>query len=610
MNNEKKNISLNFMITGLMVTAFAVIVGLLYDYFYDLNDDVLMKDILSGIYTGTPEGHNIQMLFPISFVISLFYRIKRAFDWYGLFLVFCQYLSVFVLIYFGVTLVRASDGKIEKEKEKAEGKGYVSYYRYIITPVLMLVVVSGLFLGHLLIVQYTFTVALMCAAAATLIARDKDKAAIAFVIVAFLIRSEMTLLMLPFVLLVLFYRYFSERENKDALRSALTTFGIIVAGVILSEALNFAGYRSGDWREFNAFFDNRTQVYDFYQIPDYAGNKEFYDSIGLDKNEYELLVNYNFAIDKNIDSELMGRIAEYGKELKSKESLFSSIKRVLPDYFYRLRNFKRPILFEYPMTDSPWNLMTWILYLYAFLLWLFAINKKDGWKNRIWRAFWRVALLFGGRTLIWMYILVRGRDPIRITHSLYLIEIFVLISLAYLAKKKCEGGAKAIEKKISFWIVGVILMLSIVMVPVMSRITRRECMGRAEYNKAYEALDSYCREHPDNFYFVDVYTSVSYANEGYTYSQKMFGPSDNGMSNQILMGGWTSKSPIEKEKLIKVFGSDDMEEDIFADNAYVVIDKDSDTEWLKNYYSYKNTDITIEQTDLVADEFVIYKVSR
>ena len=59
-----------------------------------------------------------------------------------------------------------------------------------------------------------------------------------------------------------------------------------------------------------------------------------------------------------------------------------------------------------------------------------------------------------------------------------------------------------------------------------------------------------------------------------------------------------------------MFGSDDMEEDIFADNAYVVVDKDSDTEWLKNYYSYKNTDITIEQTDLVADEFAIYKVSR
>ena len=47
--------------------------------------------------------------------------------------------------------------------------------------------------------------------------------------------------------------------------------------------------------------------------------------------------------------------SEYGKELKSKESLFSRIKRVLPDYFYRLRNFKRPILFEYPMTDSPWK---------------------------------------------------------------------------------------------------------------------------------------------------------------------------------------------------------------------------------------------------------------
>ena len=608
MKTEKKNSSLNFMITGLMVTVFAVVVGLLYDYFFDLNDDVLMKDILSGIYTGSPEGHNIQMLFPISFLISVFYRIKRAFDWYGFFLVFCQYISIFELIYFGVSLVRTGGNKTQDNQETA-GK-HVAYYKYMVTPLLMLVVVAGLFLGHLLIVQYTFTVALLCSAAATLIVRKKNLAAIIFVIVAFLIRSEMTLLMLPFVLLVLFYRYFSERENEGAFKDSLKVFVVIVAGIIVSLLLNAAGYRSKDWKEFKAFFDNRTSVYDFYQIPDYEENKEFYDSIGLDKSEYELLVNYNFGIDENIDSEMMGEIAAYGKKLKGKEGLFKRVRSVLPGYLYRLRNFKLPIDFEYPMSDSPWNLMTLILYLYAILLWFYATAKKYGWKKRIWGAFWRVAILFGGRTLIWMYILVRGRDPIRITHSLYLIEIFVLLSLVYLAKKKCRKDAEAAEKKISFWVTSAILMLSVVMVPVMSGITRTECKGRTEYNKAYESLEAYFKDNPDNFYFVDVYTSVAYADTGFTYSQKMFTKADNSMSNHILMGGWASKSPIEKEKLIKVFGSSDMEADLLADNAYVVADKDTEMDWLTNYYSFKNKDITIEKIDLVADEFVIYKVLR
>lgn len=610
MKNEKKNISLNYIITSLMVTVFAVVVGLLYDYFFDLNDDVLMKDILSGVYTGNPEGHNIQMLYPISFIISLFYKISSTVDWYGLFLIVCQYLSVTVLIYFGVSLLRGSESTIEEEALKEARDRVVYYFRFMITPALMLIVVAGLFLGHLVIVQYTFTVALMCSAAAVLFAKGWDKTASCIVIIAFLIRSEMTLLMLPFVLLVLFYRYFSLRDNKEELKRTLIVAGAILIGLLVSKGLNFAGYSSAEWKEFNSFFDNRTQVYDFYQIPDYAENKEFYDSIGLDESEYQLLVNYNFGIDDKIDAELMGKFADYGKELKAKESLFSSIRRVFPNYLYRLRRFNLPIGYEYPRTDSPWNLMTWILYIYAFLLWLFGIRSNHGWRKGIWGAFWRVAILFCGRTLIWMYILVRGRDPIRITHSLYLIEIFVLISLLYLAKKSYKESALVIEKKISFWMVGIILMESVILTPVMSRIIKTECGGRTEYNRAYEELDDYCRSNADSFYFVDVYTSVAYEDTGYTYSEKMFENVDNSLSNQILMGGWACKSPIESKKLVNAFGNSSMEEDILSDKACIVADKDTDMGWLTDYYSYKNTDITIEKVDLVADEFVIYKASR
>ena len=37
-------------------------VGIRYDYYYDLNDDVTIKDLMAGVYTGEPEGHNIQGL--------------------------------------------------------------------------------------------------------------------------------------------------------------------------------------------------------------------------------------------------------------------------------------------------------------------------------------------------------------------------------------------------------------------------------------------------------------------------------------------------------------------------------------------------------------------
>lgn len=76
----------NLILTVFLLLVVLVFAGIRYDYYFDLNDDVLMKDILAGVYTGDPEGHNIQMLWLISGFISLFYRVIRSLPWYGIFL--------------------------------------------------------------------------------------------------------------------------------------------------------------------------------------------------------------------------------------------------------------------------------------------------------------------------------------------------------------------------------------------------------------------------------------------------------------------------------------------------------------------------------------------
>ena len=86
-------------IWALLAVAFlGLCVGIYFDYYYDLNDDVLIKDILAGVYTGEPEGHNIQMHWPISVLISLFYRVAGDLPWYGMFLCFCHFGGIFLII--------------------------------------------------------------------------------------------------------------------------------------------------------------------------------------------------------------------------------------------------------------------------------------------------------------------------------------------------------------------------------------------------------------------------------------------------------------------------------------------------------------------------------
>ncbi len=579
-----------------MIMAFAVVVGLLYDYFFDLNDDVLMKDILSGAFTSMPEAHNIQMLYPISYVISRFYKLVRSVDWYGLYLLICQYFSIAVLIehFSGKKLLRKAG---------------------------LLLFFSGLLMGHLVIVQYTFTVALLCAAAAVLFAERKDVAATVLVTIAFLTRSEMTLLMLPFVLLVLFYRFMGEHKDKGIIKKYSILLTSIALCLVVSELIHFAGYSSKEWREFTSFFNSRTDIYDFYQIPVYAENKDFYDSIGMRESEYELLVNYNFGIDEDIDAARMRAIADYAASIKSNESIIYKVVDALPYYFYKLRSVGIPQSFEYPMTDAPWNIVALFLYLFTFIIYMMIKNDEVSTIRKLWGILWKLAILFGGRTLLWMYIILRGRYPIRITHPLYLLEIIVLMLL--LEKGISEGktadrGNKvnandAVKEKLTVMRLGVIfsvilLLVGVAYVPFQANITRTECVGRQEYNKAYRELEKYFRDHNRNFYYMDVYTSVSYEDSGYTYSQKMFGETDNSPANWTLLGGWASKSPAEKSKMRYFELEPTAEESILLDKVYLAADKDSDVTWVNNYFADKSMSVNVDKVEEVAGEFAIYAV--
>ena len=595
MKKKRSIFNYNFIITGLMVTCLFVIVGLLYDYFFDLNDDVLMKDILSGVYTGTPEGHNIQMQYPISFVISLFYKAVRGIDWYGIYLVACQFVSIFVITEF-VTGFCA-------KKKTAAALGIIAVLS-----------VMALMTGHLAIVQYTYAVGLMCSAAAVLFAQRRDALAVIMVVISFLTRSEMTLLMLPFVLLVIFYRYIENRKEKGEFKRNAKVIIIMVACIAVQVLLHNAGYSDPDWQKFYDFFDARTDVYDFYQIPGYEENRAFYDEIGLSESEYDLLVNYNFGIDEYIDSEIMEKIAEYSKQIKVSEPLGSRVKRVLPLYLYRLRHVAFPKSFEYPMTDAPWNIAAGLLYVICFAL--IIITKKYS------RTFWgnflaaagRLLILFGGRSLIWMYILVRERDPIRITHSLYLIEIVVLLCLikicivSYFENEDVKKSTKNAVRKTAAIYLAVSCALCIVFIPAQHKVTELEVKGREQYNRAYKELEAFFREHPDNFYYVDVYTSVAYDASGYTYSQKMFDDVDNSAANWVIMGGWASKSPAEQEKLELFDQGDDMESGILLDNSFVVADKDEAPWWIINYYADSDTEVSLNPVNEVAQEFTIWEV--
>ena len=357
---------LNFIVPAIITLMVIVIVSCFGDFYFDLNDDVLMKDILSGAYTGTPAGHNIQMLYPISALIALIYRVFRGLDVYGIFLCALQFLCVYIV---SERALSAFEDKVSK----------------VITGLCVFLFMLGTIGSHFAFVQYTFTVGFMSATAAFLIMTHEGDGkrdhvlAIVLIVLAYLIRSEMLLLTLPIVGVAIFTRWLMQ---KDLFGKYLRLLIFIVAGIAVSMVLHKIGYSSPEWKEFNNLFDARTELYDFQYIPDYAENKEFYDSIGLSEPEQQLLVNYNYGIDDEINADTLWAVAEYASGQKTDETPFmENLKASTVSYLYRLRHITYQKSYEYPMTDAPWNIVALVLYLSICYLLPCAGQKQKALRN-------------------------------------------------------------------------------------------------------------------------------------------------------------------------------------------------------------------------------------
>lgn len=579
----------NGILAGFTVICNVILLGICFDVYYDLNDDMMMKDIMAGVYSGVPDGHNMQTLYVLGGLISLCYRLCRTIPWYGLFLCLCQF-GCFYLI--GARLCRLA--------EKKTGK------------LGMLLLLSLIFwavcLQHLVNVQYTITCAILSATAVFLFLTTpygltvkqfitRNIPSMILVVLAYQLRTEMLLLTFPFIGLAGIVRWSAEehvftRENWKKYGAVL---GIMLAGMILSLGVDFIAYGDSDWKEFRDFFDARTTVYDFY--PEVVTQDVYGDdlsAIGVSETQQTLLRNYNFGLDDGIDSRMLNQIAGYaGVSVGGTRDWGALLKENLKLYIYRTLHGG----------DAPYNLLVIWGYAAVVLAGVLSvrIESREG-RMRGFAFLWQLLLLAVMRSAVWMFILMRGRDPERITHSLYLVE-FALLAAMFLQYFPSVRHRRGILR-IMVILFG--LMVTGGMGVSIGRVAADQDM-RAQVNRDWYAIDGYCREREDNFYFEDVYSTVS-------FSQKMFAGDANTYANYDILGGWMSKSPLYRKKLAHY----DMEG---ADTA--LLERDtvclivSDTEvkeqgfdWIIGHYAAKGIAVRVWECDRINENYGVYRIDR
>lgn len=570
--------------------------GILFDFYYDLNDDKVICEILSGRYSGMPSGHNMQMLYPLSELIALCYRVQRFIPWYGLFLLMCQF-GCFYLV--SVRLLSFC--------QTGKGKAF--------TLIILCFFQWWVCLPFLVSITYTVTCGMMSATAIFLFMTTPKESdtkqfllqnipAIILVITAFQIRTEMLLLLFPFICLAGFYCMTAERTifEKDVICRYGAVLGIILGGMLLSGISECVAYANESWRDFRNFFNARTTVYDYYeQLVFDETYTPVLTELGVDRGQQILLNNYNFALDNSIDTELLQRLEDYALHTigESKDwtavicsSFYKYISRTLHDGYGKLiiigyaavlvAGFFRCFRIDYQFADQK-------------------CNKVKGWLRK-YDFLWQLILMGIVRSLLWMFILVRGRTPLRITISLYLVEMAMLAALILRIFGK-------IEKKRGKIILGcccVVLQLLIVAWILPNELPQvcSKQQRQAKVMQDWYAIDDYCGKNRKQYYFVDVF---SYAG----IHGKIFDGRDNTILNYDFAGGWMCKSPLYREKLA-TFGIEDTADALAEGKAdFIISDEEVSLRgltWIEVFYAERGMEVYVEEYDRIGENYGVYQV--
>ena len=593
----------------IFVVANVILMGVCFDFYYDLNDDTMMHDIMSGVYSGTPDGHNMQTLYPLGALIALCYRLCRSVPWYGLFLCLCQF-GCFYLI--GVRLCELFGN---------------AHRRFLLLLELSLCM-WGICLPHLVSIQYTITCAMLSAAAIFLFlttpdglsARQfvvKNIPSVILVVAAYQLRSEMLLLTFPLICLAGLYRLVGEKKIflKENLGKYGGVLGMILVGMLLSFAADEMAYGSAQWKDFRDFFDARTTVYDFY--PELITDENYSGALmdlGVAPYQQTLLNNYNFGLDDAIDTGLMTRLADYAVHTIGASKDWGEIFREKFG-FYRYRTFHSG--------DAPYNVMVLWAYAAVFLAGFREARRagmvQDGNGQGVilrYAFVWQLILLIVVRSGLWMFILMRGRDPVRITHSLYLAEFALLTGMLVLRLQtgRIDTGSAVRGSTVtgSGMARGMAVLAGLILAGALTgnlTAVREDQSWREWVNTDWNAIDAYCRGHEENFYFEDVYSTVS-------FSRRLFDGSDNSYANYDIMGGWMCKSPLYYEKLQRSGIEDAGEALCEGENAYLIMSDleaaERGLDWITDYYAAQGTTTRTEEVDVIGENvrYHVYRIGR
>ncbi len=537
-----------------------------YKVFLD-TDDIGIRNIISGLYTGSPDPHVLYFLYPLSFVLAGLYTILPNIPWYFLFLEAAIYGS-FTAILFSV---------IRRAKKHT---------------VLLTVTITALFIAfwlrYLIQPEWTTTAGLLSAAAIvwyffipdhtskvkTIL--DYTVSVILFALSANL-RFSVFEMAIPFMGMAVVVKWLKNKGgiNKSFVFKEIVFIVLTLAVIAGSRAVNSAAYSGEEWQEAKAYSHYRSMLFDRYGYPDYDEYADVYEANGITKEMYEIMKDdYNFMLASEgvLTSENLKEIAELAKEIHySDRSFLRQIRHSM-----RLR-------LDDAFSDT-YIIYTNVFYIAMLFILLSALYRKS-WLEAFLDAFFVV-----GFEAVWVYLYYGGRMLLRVGQPLYLfgfvIELILICKDPILKKLLENRTIQAIGIFITAFLLG-------------GEIIDMQYENEASAEKAltFQEVKEYCENNKDNVYFRDVYSYASSGNNGKEIVQNK---DEMEAANFVPPNGWVVSFPLNNQ-YIPTDGSQELCSWLSdKDNFYIIIDSSRAEDVCnrtENLFRSRGIDCELEQTD-------------
>ena len=528
-------------------------------FVYAIADDVIMRDIASGAFTGTPDGHLIFVQYALGWLISRLYLINRSVDWYGFFMAGALFLSLAVILYRGLAAEKSLRWKC------------------VYSVGAMGVTLTAL-VAHAAQFEWTISAASLGAAALYLyVSAGRGKRTMAdgvwiwlLLILTYGIRSDVFFMILPGFGLAFLWKTFRKNVNVkkwEFNRRELALPILVFAGIGLLFLTEKLAYRGADWAEFQRFQNARSEVYDYAGVPTYEGNPEFFEERNISSEEVRALRHYALYLVDGMDAGLMESLsAEAQRQAGAEPGMMAKVKAAVK---LAAEQFLSPEYFTASLSAVIF------LALAALLLW-----KREK------RLLLPVLLYLCAHGLLWLALGYVGRLPERVAFSLHLVMLGACGGLFTCFCEKEEDRCAWLRPA-----VGLLCLLSLGTVLFQWQGAKAGNQEKLAMDGSFQTFKNACKEDTDHLYFIEAYMAEPVGGARVTVNGNF------SLNRCLTLGDWYTDSPLDQERFAAL-GIDSVEQTLLTDqNAYLVVRDVEEPGFFASWLAWKRPEAELTETE-------------